>query len=337
VAGRDIGVGAGVAILVVAASARIEPNAGERALDAFAYLLMGVAALALVWRRQALAATGVVGAALVAYLLRDYAGDAILLAGPVALFGATYAVAAIFVLAVVGVSVLVDGGPGVVDLMFVGWSVAAVLGAQLLRAQGERRAEAERRALMEERLRIARELHDSVGHAMAAINVHSGVAARHLRVGPAHDALEAIRSTSAEVLDELATVLDVLRADGLDQLDALVESTRRHGLDVTVSIVGPTERVPLPVGAAAYRIIQEALTNVLRHTDGASVHLIVAADDHGGLDVRVDDDGPGRNGAAPGHGLAGMQERVDATGGHLETGESPTGGFRVRAHWAGPA
>jgi signal transduction histidine kinase len=81
--------------------------------------------------------------------------------------------------------------------------------------------------------------------------------------------------------------------------------------------------------------VQEALTNVLRHTDGAAVHLIVAADDQGGLDVRVDDDGPGINGSAPGHGLAGMQERVDATGGFLEAGESPTGGFRVRAHWAG--
>ena len=331
-------------VLVVLASSRIDPNDGERALDTFAYLLMVVAGGALVWRlREPLVVAGVVGAAIVVYLARDYAGDAILLVGPIALHGVastcrrqvTYGVAAGLVAAVLAAGALAGDGIGAMGLVFVGWAAAAVFAVEAAAAQQARRAEERRRLLVEERLRIARDLHDSVGHAMAAINVQSGVAAHLIRRGPAQDALEAIRRTSAEVLDELTSVLEALRDDGLAEIDALVESARRSGVDVAVSTVGPVDTVPVPVGAAAYRIVQEALTNVIRHAEGAPTLLVVSADEQGGLAILVDDEGPGPHGSPAGRGITGMRERVAATGGILATGASPSGGFRVAARWPG--
>lgn len=239
------------------------------------------------------------------------------------------------VVVVAGVAGAAGALAGAVGLVFVGWSAAAVFAAEAVRAQRGRRAEEHRRLLVEERLRVARDLHDRVGHAMAAINVQSGVAADLIRRGPALDALEAIRRTSAEVLDKLTAVLEALGDDRLAQVDALVATARRCGVEVAVSTVGPIDTVAAPVSAAAYRIVQEALTNVSRHAGGAPAHLVVSADEKGGLAILVDDDGPGPAGAPPGRGITGMRERVAATGGTLATGPSPTGGFRVAARWPG--
>ena len=202
------------------------------------------------------------------------------------------------------------------------------------------RDEAARRMAMEERLRIARELHDSLTHSISVIQVQAGVAV-HLARKRGEDvppALAAIQEAGADAARELRATLGVLRSEedgdgsGLGQLDSLVARARAAGLPVTVTVTG--QRRPLPPGAdqAAYRIVQEALTNVSRHAGPAraSVHLHYTPE---ALTVQVDDDGAGVGAgpAGPGLGLAGMRERVSALGGRLQAGPQDGGGFRVRA------
>jgi len=219
------------------------------------------------------------------------------------------------------------------------------------------RDEVARRMAVEERLRIARELHDSLTHSISVICVQSGVAVHLARkrgeeVSPA---LLAIQEASADAARELRTTLGVLRSDedgdssGLGHLDKLAARARAAGLPVTVTVSGAERALPPEVDQAAYRIVQEALTNVSRHAgrvggDGqvsASVHLRYASD---ALEIQVDDDGVGIshgnhtvNGighgadAGRGLGLIGMRERVTALGGRLHAGPTDGGGFRVRA------
>ena len=217
-----------------------------------------------------------------------------------------------------------------------------------------------RRAVAGERLRIARELHDVVAHALSVIAVQAGTGRVLLDSDPAtaRSALASIEGESRAALDEMRRLLEVLRADGdaaagseplapspgLDDLESLVAATVRSGLPVEVRIEG--ERGPLPAGAelAAYRIVQEALTNVRRHAAATRAEVRVAWNP-GAIDVEVLDDGGGRStsgaraggGAAgllggTGHGLVGMRERAALYGGSLEAGELPGGGFRVAAH-----
>jgi signal transduction histidine kinase len=221
--------------------------------------------------------------------------------------------------------------------------------------------EAARRMAMEERLRIARELHDSLTHSISVICVQAGVAV-HLarkRGEEAPPALLAIQEAGADAARELRTTLSVLRSDeedgdssGLGQLEGLVARARAAGLPVTVTVTGAERALPPEVDQAAYRIVQEALTNVSRHAGGAraSVHLHYTPES---LSVQVDDDGAGTgNGPLPGAvtgavtgagtgggsrsaglglGIIGMRERVTALGGRLHAGPCDTGGFRVRA------
>ncbi|HUN34839.1 MAG TPA: histidine kinase [Trebonia sp.] len=216
------------------------------------------------------------------------------------------------------------------------------------------REEAARRRAMEERLRIARELHDSLTHTISVICVQAGVAV-HLarkRGEEVPPALLAIQEAGTEAARELRTTLSVLRSSddgdssGLGQLDALVARVRAAGLPVTVNVTGATgvtgapgagEPLPAEVDQAAYRIVQEALTNVSRHAGNASasVHLHFTPRV---LSVQVDDDGPATSGngadlrpAGHGLGLIGMRERVTALGGRLQAGPRDGGGFRVRA------
>jgi signal transduction histidine kinase len=198
-------------------------------------------------------------------------------------------------------------------------------------------------------LRIAQELHDSVAHTMATINVQAGVAAHVIDRHPdrAREALVVIQQASGEVLEELAALLGLLRVDGQSgparaptpgagQLDALVESTRRSGLDVDLCVRRDLADVPQPVGVALYRIVQESLTNVVRHAPpGTTATVTVAGDAAGGLCVEILDDGTGTNGDGPGAGvgIVGMRERAEATGGTLDAGPRPEGGFAVRAVW----
>lgn len=208
--------------------------------------------------------------------------------------------------------------------------------------------EAAQRRAMEERLRIARELHDSLTHSISVISVQAGVAV-HLarkRGEEAPPALLAIQEAGSDAARELRTTLSVLRSvtdgdgSGLGQLDSLVERSRSAGLPVTVTVAGAERGLPPEVDRAAYRIVQEALTNVTRHAGQTctTVHLQYGP---GLLTVQVDDDGARNGGSggggapAPqptsGMGLIGMRERVSALGGSLDAGPRAGGGFRVRA------
>ena len=210
-----------------------------------------------------------------------------------------------------------------------------------------------RQAVAAERLRIARELHDVVAHALSVIAVQAGTGRVVLERDPAtaRSALESIEGTSRSALGEMRRLLAVLRADGddgteplapspgLDDLDTLVAVTVRSGLPVEVRIDG--ERTPLPTGVelAAFRIVQEALTNVRRHA-GATKAVVRVAWRPGAVDVEVLDDGRGSSAAGEpsgivrggGHGLVGMRERAALYGGTLESGNRPGGGYRVAAH-----
>jgi len=201
------------------------------------------------------------------------------------------------------------------------------------------RDEAARRRAMEERLRIARELHDSLTHSISVIQVQAGVAV-HLARKRGEDvppALMAIEEAGADAVRELRATLGVLRSEdgdgsGLSQLDGLVARARAAGLPVTVTVTGQQRPLPPEADQAAYRIVQEALTNVTRHAGHAcaSVHLHYTPE---ALSVQVDDDGQGTGTrpSGPGLGLVGMRERVSALGGRLQAGPQDGGGFRVRA------
>ncbi len=207
------------------------------------------------------------------------------------------------------------------------------------------RDEVARRRAVEERLRIARELHDSLTHSISVIQVQAGVAV-HLarkRGEEVPPALLAIHEAGADAARELRATLGVLRShdhdtsedcdgSGLGQLDGMLTRARSAGLPVTVTITGTQRPLPPAVDQAAYRIVQEALTNTSRHAGQAcaSVHLHYAQD---GLTVQVNDDGDGAGAtsAGPGLGLIGMRERVSALGGRLHAGPREGGGFQVRA------
>jgi signal transduction histidine kinase len=222
-------------------------------------------------------------------------------------------------------------------------------------AEVERRAaEAERtreeeamRRVDEERLRIARELHDVTAHSLSIVAVQSGVALHVLDTDPeaARAALQAIRATSRDSLQELRGMLGVLRSSGdaaagaplsptpgLARLDELVRPLRDAGLDVEVA--GPPIGEPLPaiVDASAYRIVQEALTNVLRHAGSASVRVELGIGEDA-LRIEVTDDGSGSpvRADAEGHGIAGMRERALALGGTFSAGPREGGGWHVVA------
>src|SRR5215216_3658895 len=211
------------------------------------------------------------------------------------------------------------------------------------------REELARRAVTEERLRLARELHDVVAHAMSVIAVQSGVGAHIANTQPkeAAKALVAIEATSRGALEELRRLLGVLRqADepqgdlapvpGLADLDSLLAEVSKAGLAVKLQVNGTRPPVPAGVDLSAYRIIQEALTNVVKHAGPARAQVVVGYGDQE-VTVEVIDDGRGvvtsvSDGRAwTGHGLISMRERVQAFGGELETGPRPGGGFRVAA------
>jgi signal transduction histidine kinase len=212
------------------------------------------------------------------------------------------------------------------------------------------RDEAARRRAMEERLRIARELHDSLTHSISVIQVQAGVAV-HLARKRGEDvppALLAIQEAGADAVRELRATLGVLRSEedgdgsGLSQLSSLVARAQAAGLPVTVTVTGVQRPLPPEVDQAAYRIVQEALTNVSRHAGCAcvTVHLRYTPET---LSVQVDDDGQGpviststgtstgTRPSGPGLGLVGMRERVSALGGQLHAGPQDHGGFQVHA------
>jgi signal transduction histidine kinase len=259
------------------------------------------------------------------------------------------------------------------------WLIALLSFAEVVRSRRERAAEAERshaealrRRATDERMRIARELHDVVAHNMSLISIQAGVALHLLDERPeqARESLTTIKQASKEALVELRSILGVLRqvddevvagagagasnasddaasgaaprspVPGLQRLDELVGRSRSAGLDVRVEMdpeIGHLADVPRAVDLAAFRIVQESLTNVAKHSDDPAAVVRLRRED-GGLAVEVLDDGSGSGRGAPagslpgaGNGITGMRERAAAVGGRLSAGPRPGRGFAVRA------
>jgi signal transduction histidine kinase len=205
--------------------------------------------------------------------------------------------------------------------------------------------EERRRRASEERLRIARELHDALGHHLSLINVQSGVALHVNEDLPeqARSSLEAIKRSSKDALTELRSVLEILRQDGesaprsptstLERIGDLVSRSSAAGLEVRVDTVGAPRTLPFSVDVAAFRIVQEALTNVSRHSTSRAATVRITYGERT-LVMEIEDDGPsstsdGQTGG--GRGIQGMRERLAALGGTLDAGPRENGGFRVRA------
>jgi signal transduction histidine kinase len=221
----------------------------------------------------------------------------------------------------------------------------ALLRERLELAERTREKEAERRA-EQERLRIARDLHDVIAHTLTTINVQASTAAQLLDRNPRHaqDALETIEDASRDAIDELRAILGVLRggedgdaplrpAPGLDDVPELVRRTRDDGVDVRMAVVGDRpQRVPEAVSLAAYRIVQESLTNARRHAAGAAVHVTLSFEAHRvRMAIENSEGTPDRvNGRGPGVGVMGMTERAAAVGGSVTARPLPRG-FRVDA------
>ena len=258
---------------------------------------------------------------------------------------------ALSAIVILGVAFL---GPRANDLAAIVLGLAVIAAAWTIgRTVRERRAyaqaEAERlteRAAGEERLRIARELHDVVAHSMSLIAVKAGIANHVARSRPEEtiDALRVIEDTSKSALSEMRRLLGVLRTDdttdgelapapNLADLPELAQRAAGAGVHVDLDLHGDPD-VPAGVGLSAYRIVQEALTNVVRHAAPAHCQITVTAQD-GEVRIDVRDDGPGRrllpaeNGS--GHGLAGMRERALVCGGELTAGPLNGSGFQVKA------
>ncbi|UED85575.1 sensor histidine kinase [Streptomyces profundus] len=370
--GRDLALSVGVGCLTAADLASNVP--GSREDDPLSWTLFAVSVLGLAWhRRRPLIAVVVTGAGSLGWTLIGHLGELLNLPWMVALYflaasgerRRTLWVGAIAVLASGAASVLAGqevGRPVPSPVLEMGIPVVPLLLGEVVRgrreltasyaerahrAEREREREAERR-VREERMRIARELHDIVAHTVSAMTVQAGVALDALDRRPevSRAALRQVRASGREAVSELRTTLKVLRdepdepvspAPRLAQLPELIgrfpedrPRVRLHG----GGLLDDGDAVSPLVQLAAYRIVQEALTNVVRHSRARRAAVSLHRDELGGLTVEVVDEGPARPGggsAETGFGLLGMRERAHAVGGTLEYGPLPDGGFRVRA------
>lgn len=335
---------------------------GAKPVDQLGYALVAAATLPLTGRRLwPLPVLAIVVGAVAVYLAFGYPSGPILAAVVVAMYTVAVrqplrrslvacAVAVVVLFAHYFVAVARGTGTAeVLTLVWTGWLLlpwAAGTAVRTYRESSNRaREEAARDRAYEERLRVAREVHDVVGHGLSAINMQAGVALHVLDRRPeqARTALDAIRRTSKDALDDLRGTLAVFRhpegagrgpEPGLDQLDALVDRVGASGLPVDLEVTGEPTRLAAATDLAAYRIVQEALTNVVRHAGRATANVAVQ---HGVAEVTVEITDNGRAGAgdgfssSTGYGIAGMRERAAAVGGTLDAGPRPEGGFRVRA------
>ncbi len=344
------------------AAARHQPD--RTALDAWGYALLVAGPAALYWRRRRpVEVLAFVFVVTLAYFLLGYPrgpnfASLIIAFVTVAMRGyraVTWGALALGYAAFLGLGALAG-----VDQLRLGdtvglaaWLLVLGAGTELIRARRLRATEARRtrreqslRRVGEERLRIARELHDVLAHNVSLINVQAGVALHLLqRDGEAKEvepALAAIKQASAETLREMRSVLGMLRqADeaaprapepGLGNLEALVGRMRDAGVEVELTFAGERRDPPGSVDLAAYRIAQEALTNVARHVPGQPARVEVAFDDEGLTITVANPTGrrvPGE--PEPGNGIVGMRERATALGGTLAAGRRSDGVFTVRA------
>ncbi|MFK4068060.1 sensor histidine kinase [Streptomyces sp. NPDC029674] len=351
------------------------PTWGTRTPDVPSLLLMALGALALVFRRRApwsvLAATC---AASIVELLTGEPRAPVVMCAVIALFtvaartdrSTTWRIGLVTMTGLTGVAMLSGPLPWYAqeNLGIFAWTgMAAAAGdavrsrrafVDAIRERAERaertREEEARRRVAEERLRIARELHDVVAHHIALVNVQAGVAAHVMDKRPdqAKEALSHVRDASRSALNELRATVGLLRqtgdpeaptepAPGLHRLDELVDTFRNAGLPVEVALGQVGLDLAAAVDLAAFRIIQEALTNVQKHAGKGAKAEVSVVRVGPNVEVTVIDDGPGlgkgdgRNTDGGGHGLLGMRERVTALGGSCSAGPRYGGGFRVHA------
>jgi signal transduction histidine kinase len=360
----DIGVAAVAAVLVLlgtmvaAAWQDVSPDAG-------AVTLVVLAAGALAWRRRApVAALGVIVALVAGYLLLGYPYGPVQLCMVFAMFEvarqrglrtsllACAAAVAAVVAAMLPYALTQAALPALLlavwaSWLVIPWSVGALVHVRVAAARRERQ-ELAARAALEERMRVAREVHDVAGHGFAAVAMQAGVALLVLDEQPdqVRESLGAIRSTSTRALADLRRMLDTFQerpggtadGQGLRGLGALADSVRAAGLPVRLEVEPALEEAAVPedVGTVAYRVVQEALTNVLRHAGPTTADVRVRRD-RDALVVEVLDGGAGAGADADagevraGRGLAGMRERVAAVGGELVAQPCVGGGFQVCA------
>ncbi|MGW0819130.1 sensor histidine kinase [Streptomyces viridiviolaceus] len=356
----DWAIAVGVAALLLSTGLSGPHPAGNRELLGSALLAAGGLALA-ARRRAPLVVLAVTGLCAVGYLGAGF--EALAVSYLVAVYGAVRAghravtlAVSVGLLAVLHLTALVlhDGPPREVvtqarSTLELAWLIAAYAAGEAVR-QAERRAdeaertreETARRRADEERLRIARELHDSLTHQISVIKVQSEVAVHvaRRRGEQVPETLLAIQEAGREASRELRATLEALRDDdptpphGLDHIPNLVKRFQGTGLETTLTIEGHPQVVPAAVSRTAYRIVQESLTNVARHAAATTASVLI---DYrlDALTIRVDDNGKAPLHPAPtpglGLGLLGMRERVTALGGRLRTGPRSAGGFTVQA------
>jgi signal transduction histidine kinase len=360
------------AVALWTVAARVDEDDVYRNDDALGIVLLLLQTLPLAVRSVSpLGSLAVSVAAISFYMASGYEGVA---AGTFSALVILYSVASLadtrqsiigLLLAVVGITVYFAtdrGDPGLVAAVSTYATYAAAWGvgmylrsrreytsiveerAELLESEREVRA---RQAVADERVRIARELHDMVGHAMNLIVIQAGGAQRVFASNPdvARDSLASIESTGRQALAEMERTLGILRAaeegddglspqPGLEQVNKLAEQVTQAGVPVEVTIEGvPPALLPASLNLSAYRIVQEALTNVLKHAGPARARVAIRyASDR--LELEITDDGRGmseRDDAEGRRGLIGMRERVALFGGQLDAGPEPEGGFRVSA------
>ncbi|AWT42774.1 MULTISPECIES: sensor histidine kinase [Streptomyces] len=375
----DAALAAGVLGCMVAGSF-VDPHGehgvtwGVRTPDPLSIVLMALGAAALVFRRRApltvLALTGAVS------LIECVTGDPrapVAMSAVIALYTVasttdrptTWRAGLLTMTVLTGAAMLAGPLPWYAqeNLAIFAWTgIGATAGdavrsrravVQAIRERAERaertREEEARRRVAEERLRIARDLHDVVAHHIALVNVQAGVAAHVMDKRPdqAKEALAHVREASRSALNELRATVGLLRqsgdpeaptepAPGLDRLDELAGTFRSAGLPVEVARADQGTTLPAAVGLAAYRVIQEALTNVRKHAGPEAKAEVSVVRVGPNIEITVLDDGAGPDDRPPGdegggHGLLGMRERVSALGGFLTTGPRFGGGFRVHA------
>jgi signal transduction histidine kinase len=357
----DAGLAAVVALVTGVAVAVQAQN--EEPMQAIGYPLLVVQLVPLVWRRRApIVVAIVVGVAAAVYGIAELPDPPIMFAPLLAWYSAAayrprrvtvpLALTAV-VVGLVSMALARDSDAADVAVNLFAGAMAFVVGyatrgerqrAQLL---VERREDAERQAVAEERVRIARDLHDVVAHHLSVIAVQTEAAQSVLATEPARaeKAMARVGDTARVALGELRRMLGALRTDpslvpqpDLAAVGNLADTVRQTGLAVTVHVDDRAAGVGGLVGVAGYRVVQEALTNVIKHADARHVEVTLAVDGDD-LRVTVSDDGRGAGGSArptdahraPGLGLAGMRERVRVLGGDLTTGPGPTGGFTVQA------
>jgi signal transduction histidine kinase len=334
---------------------------GEQArragLDLLAFVLLVAGPVALVFRRShpRAAFLAVVGATL-AYFALDYPYGPIFLSLIVAVFNlvlvgerllAIVGVAAVFI-TIMATDGEADWAHGAAAAA---WFALIIIGSEVVRARRERMVEhahaveeETRSRESQERLRMAQDLHDVIAHNISLINVQANTALHLIDERPeqARTALTAIKDASKDALEELRSVLGVLRRPGeelpraptlsLDHLDDMVARSVAAGVPVELVVSGTRRPLPEDVDRAAFRVVQEALTNVTRHAPGAAVAVRVGyAADAVTVEITNEATTAAATSTGAGQGLAGMTERVTALGGELTAGHQPDGGFRVFA------